>query len=104
MRDHVARETAARQRDGRAQASREAAIAFGGIERTKDEIRDASGVAPLREWFADVHYAIRALRRNAGFTLTVIGVLGISLAGLARYIFIYLQPINDTLAQQLAAA
>jgi hypothetical protein len=35
---------------------------------------------------------------------TVIGVLGISLAGLARYIFIYLQPINDTLAQQLAAA
>jgi hypothetical protein len=35
---------------------------------------------------------------------TVIGVLGISLAGLARYIFIYLQPINDTLAEQLAAA
>jgi hypothetical protein len=35
---------------------------------------------------------------------TVIGVLGVSLAGLARYIFIYLQPINDTLAQQLAAA
>lgn len=35
---------------------------------------------------------------------TVIGVLGISLAGLARYIFIYLQPINDSLAEQLAAA
>lgn len=35
---------------------------------------------------------------------TVIGVLGISVAGLARYIFIYLQPINDTLAEQLAAA
>ncbi|MES2306292.1 MAG: ADOP family duplicated permease [Gemmatimonadota bacterium] len=92
MRDHVARETAARQRDGRAQASREAAIAFGGIERTKDEIRDASGVAPLREWFADVHYAIRALRRNAGFTLTVIGVLGAAI-GAATVVFTVVQRV-----------
>lgn len=35
---------------------------------------------------------------------TVIGVLGIAVPGLARYIFLYLQPINDALAEQLAAA
>jgi hypothetical protein len=35
---------------------------------------------------------------------TVIGVLGIAVPGIARYIFIYLQPINDSLADQLAAA
>lgn len=35
---------------------------------------------------------------------TVIGVLGIAVPGVARYIFIYLQPINDALAEQLAAA
>ncbi len=35
---------------------------------------------------------------------TVIGVLGIAVPGVARYIFLYLQPINDSLAEQLAAA
>ena len=34
---------------------------------------------------------------------TVIGVIGIAVPGVARYIFIYLQPINDSLAAQLAA-
>ncbi|MEO5799971.1 MAG: ABC transporter permease, partial [Gemmatimonadales bacterium] len=92
LRDHLARETAARRRDGIAQASREAAIAFGGLERTKDEIRDASGVAPLREWFADIRYAMRALRRNAGFTCTVVAVLGVGL-GAAVTVFAVVQRV-----------
>jgi hypothetical protein len=51
-------------------------LALGGIERTKEDVRDARGVRALEELIADTRYALRALRRNIGFTLTVIAVLG----------------------------
>jgi predicted permease len=82
LRFHVERETAERIRNGAAPetARREALLAFGGVEQYKEAVRDARGTRPLEDLASDIRYAIRGLRRNPGFTLTAILVLGIGIA------------------------
>src|SRR5678815_2397669 len=72
LRDHIERETQERIRRGeRPEAARRAALlAFGGVEQTKEAVRDARGIRPLEELGADLRYALRGLRRNPGFTAT----------------------------------
>jgi putative ABC transport system permease protein len=69
----------ARTDAGSADARREALARFGGVERVKDEVRAARGVLPLEELIADTRYALRSLRRNAGFALTVVAVIGVGI-------------------------
>ncbi|MEO8432548.1 MAG: ADOP family duplicated permease [Acidobacteriota bacterium] len=83
---HVDRETEARERSGSADPRRDALMSLGGVEKWKDDVRDARGVLPLEECVADTRYALRALRRNAGFTLSVMAVLGIGI-GAATAVF-----------------
>lgn len=82
MRYHVELDAAARVRAGvePAAALREARLAFGGLDRYAEETRDANGVRLVAELAADVRYAVRSLRRNPGFTLTAVAVLGVALA------------------------
>jgi hypothetical protein len=86
LRDHIARDAEVRAQAGSADPRREALAVFGGVERVKDEVREARGVLPLEELVADARYALRSLRRNAGFTLTVVAVLGVAL-GTATAVF-----------------
>lgn len=86
MRFHIEREAEGRARAGSTEAARDALVAFGGVERMKEEVRDARGVMPLEELIADTRYALRALRRNFGFTVAVIAVLGIGI-GAATTVF-----------------
>jgi predicted permease len=86
LRFHIARDAEARADSGRADARREALAAFGGVERVKDEVRAARGVLPLEELMADTRYAFRSLRRNPGFALTVVAVLGVGI-GAATTVF-----------------
>ena len=81
MRFHLERETAARIAAGADPdtARREARLAFGGVDRYAEETRDANGVRPLEDLGADVRFALRALRRNAGFTATAAGVLALAI-------------------------
>ena len=79
LRFHLALDAEARARAGSGDPGREALLALGGIERTKEDVRDARGVRALEELIADTRYALRALRRNIGFTLTVIVVLGLGI-------------------------
>ena len=81
LRLHVELEAADRIRAGASagEAYRQARLALGGAEKYKEEVRDASGVRPLQDLGADVRYAVRGLRHNAGFALTVVVVLGLAI-------------------------
>ena len=86
VRFHLAREEEERAKTGSANPRRDALVAFGGVERVKDDVREARGVLPLDEFVADTRYALRALRRNKGFTVAVVAVLGIAI-GAATAVF-----------------
>ena len=81
LRFHLEMEAAERERRGldRGAARTEAARLFGGVERTKDELRDARGANAIENIVKDVHYAVRALRRNPGFTLAAVLTLGLGI-------------------------
>jgi len=53
----------------RAEAMRRARIEFGGIERAKEECRDARGTTFVERLIPDLRYGLRMLRRFPGFTL-----------------------------------
>jgi predicted permease len=71
---HIDMETELNMRRGMPrEAARTAALrAFGGIERTREDYRDARGVRWLEELRRDVGYALRAARRAPGFTAVVV--------------------------------
>src|SRR5690606_14256679 len=46
------------------QARRRALVAFGSVERHKDEIRNGRGVQLLEDLLADARYAVRMMRRS----------------------------------------
>lgn len=81
LRFHLEQETAERIRNGAAPetARREALLAFGGLEQYKEGVRDARGTRPFEDLASDIGYAFRGLRRNPGFALTAILVLGIGI-------------------------
>jgi predicted permease len=81
LRDHLARDVAERVRRGAdpAEARRAALASFGGIERVKDEVREARGIQTIEELAGDVRFALRSVRLNPGFAAAVIAVLGLGL-------------------------
>src|SRR5215217_5655905 len=60
-------------------ALRQARLAFGGVERIKDDARDARGVSWLEVFASDVRYAVRGLRARPGFTIAVVLTLGLGI-------------------------
>jgi len=76
---HLERETAKYVAAGepREEAERRARIELGGIERVREECRDARGTRFIETLPQDVRYGLRQLRRNPGFT--AVGILTLAL-------------------------
>ena len=81
LRAHLDRETEKHLRAGLPsdEAVRRARLAFGGIERIKDDARDARGVAVIDAIVQDLRYAWRGLRAQRGFTTAVVLALGLGI-------------------------
>ena len=81
LRFHVERETEKLMRDGvpRADAERLARLAFGGMERIKDDTRDVRGVALIESILQDLRYAARGLRSRKAFAAGIILTLGLGI-------------------------
>jgi len=62
-----------------AEARRQAMIAFGGVERVKEDVRDGRGSRWLEDFAADVRYALRTLRRAPVLAATAIITLALGI-------------------------
>ena len=61
------------------EARRRAMRAMGGLEQRKEEMRDMRRVNWLTDFFADVHYALRSLRRTPGLAAFVVLTLAVGI-------------------------
>ncbi len=79
------------------EASKQARIAFGGLEQVKEECRDVRGVRLLDDLRADVRYAIRTLGRSPAFAVTAILTLTVGTgANTALFTLINMQLLRPT--------
>jgi predicted permease len=67
-------------------AAREARLRFGGIERHKEEGRDARGVRLIENLAQDLRYALRQCMRSPAFTIATVITLGLSV-GASTFMF-----------------
>jgi len=56
----------------REEARRRALVAFGGVDRYREQTRDARGVRPLEDIWRDVRYGTRSLRRSPGLSTVIV--------------------------------
>ena len=73
----------------RREALRRARIEFGGIERAKEECRDARGVNFIESLIQDLRYGFRNIRNKPLFSSLVIGMLALGIAGNAAIFSIF---------------
>ncbi len=61
------------------EARRTAHISLGGVEQTKERMRDAWGASFLEALGQDVRYGLRSIRQNKAFAATVVLTLGLGI-------------------------
>ena len=81
FRFHVEMETSRLEQQGlpRDEARRRALVAFGGLDAHREAMRDGRGIRWFDDLFADVRYAVRAMRRAPGFATAVALTLGVGI-------------------------
>ena len=88
IRYHIDRQTEKNIRLGMspAAARRDALVKFGGVERTKEAVRDESRPVVLEDFARDLRFGVRMLRRAPGFAFMAILTLGVGI-GTATAVF-----------------
>ena len=82
---------------GAAEARRQAALAFGGVEKYRGAARDVLGLTRVRGLSLDLRLGIRMLRRSPGLTLVAVFALALAIGSGAAY----LEFVNDLLHGRL---
>ena len=89
------------------EARRQAMVAFGGMERVREEGRDARGVRGLEELVADLRFAARLCSRHTGFAaataLTLALGIGASTAVFSVVYGVLLKPLPFPEAESLVS-
>jgi predicted permease len=82
---HIELETRKNEAAGMAptEARRAALVAFGGVERYKEEVRQRRWVRMMEDGVSDLHYAVRMLRRQPALTLAMVTTLALGIGGTA---------------------
>ena len=61
-------------------AARRAALRdLGGVEMTKEQVRNETGVRFLQDFAQDVRYGLRTLAKRPGFTLALVATIGLAI-------------------------